>query len=77
MWGSFAISILDRQACSVPLSSVVTPLIREMTLFCVSRENWETAKTLKSHPSSSRELPAQDNTHVVVFSLLSLSRLSH
>jgi len=47
----------------------------EITLFRVSRENWETVKTLESHPFSSRELPAQDNTHAVVSSPLSLSRL--
>lgn len=71
------LSHLDRQACSVPLSYAVTPLICEIILFRVSRENWETVKTLKSHPSSSRELPAQGNTHAVVSLLLSLSRLGH
>lgn len=75
--GKFCNKQIGQTLLFIPLSHALTPLICELILFGVSRESQETVKTLKSHPPSSREPPAQDNTHAVVSPLLPLSKPGH
>lgn len=71
------LSNLERHGSFVPLNHALSPLICKILLFGVSRENQETVKTLKSHPPSSREAAAEDNTHAMVSPLLPLCRPGH